>query len=124
MEIAAAKPLPNQVTLELESGDRAALPVEYEWKPPPRKKCVNFGHIETQCPTIQVWKEKEKEDKAHQTGAATKAETRTTEKHPTSRSNADDAPEIEEVLNESDAESEPDNSMQEDIRREDSFSNR
>jgi len=59
VEIAAARSLPSQVTLEME-GESIDIPVEYEWTPPLCKKCVNFGHSETQCPIVPVWTAKEK----------------------------------------------------------------
>ena len=62
VEISASKNLPNQVTLELEDGELVSIPVEYEWIPPCCKNCINFGHIEAQCPTIKVWKPKENID--------------------------------------------------------------
>jgi len=58
VEIAAAKSLPDHVTLELEGGERIKLPVEYEWMPPLCLNCESFGHVEGQCPMTKVWRPK------------------------------------------------------------------
>jgi len=54
------KNLPDKVIMELEEGERIVIPVEYEWTPPLCNKCVNFGHVYTQCPATKVWRPKEK----------------------------------------------------------------
>ena len=58
IEISAAKSLPKTVSIELEEGERVFIDVEYEWAPPICAKCKTFGHIDSQCPSIKVWRPK------------------------------------------------------------------
>jgi len=53
--------LQNSVLLEVEGGDKIQIAIEYEWVPPTCTKCSCFGHVESQCPTVAVWKLREKE---------------------------------------------------------------
>jgi len=61
IEINAANQLPKFVTLEMEEGEQIDVPVEFEWVPHIYKKCYTFGHQDSQCPTIQIWVPKEKQ---------------------------------------------------------------
>jgi len=63
IEIAAAKSLPEHVSLELEGRERIKLLVEYEWMPPLCMNCAFFGHIDGLWPTIKGWRPNVQEPK-------------------------------------------------------------
>ena len=58
IEIFATKPLPKTVSLEMDGGEKVSIEVEFEWLPPTCTKCKCFGHDESQCPAIEVWRQK------------------------------------------------------------------
>jgi len=59
VEISATKPLVKFVDLQFEEGDSVQVEVEYERVPPLCHKCSSFGHVQSQCPTKEVWLPKE-----------------------------------------------------------------
>ena len=58
VEISAKTPVTKFVHQEIEDGEKVNVDIEYEWLPPRCSKCICFGHVDHQCPTKQLWKQK------------------------------------------------------------------
>lgn len=54
MEIDAQDELEEEVLIELEDGSIIQQKIIYEWIPPKCTKCCCFGHLVSQCPTVEV----------------------------------------------------------------------
>jgi len=59
IKISIAKPPVKQVKIEVEGGETAHVEVNYDWVPPICLKCRSFGHLDNQCLTREVWREKD-----------------------------------------------------------------
>ena len=58
IEIFVTKTLPKTVLLEMDGGEKVSIEVVFEWLPPTCTKCKCFGHVESQCSAIEVWRPK------------------------------------------------------------------
>ena len=56
MEVSAAKALPLEVWIEVLSGERVRVEVEYERVPDRCGVCCTFGHLDAQCPFTSMEK--------------------------------------------------------------------
>jgi len=56
IEISAKSTLPGTIKLNLGPDEWVDVQVQYEWVPPTCSKCCNFGHVQSQCPTVFVEK--------------------------------------------------------------------